>query len=132
MLEVHAPAALPPPSKPAPPAAQQHCQQQASPPGSVCHARQRLFLYPPFPPPQVGDVLYMPRGCVHQAKALGSGHSAHLTISTYQRWALGDLMQVGAGLLFPFCAFRAFLASSLVFVVGLLHTLPPQPARHNA
>ncbi|GAB4813452.1 hypothetical protein N2152v2_000498 [Parachlorella kessleri] len=41
---------------------------------------------------EVGDVLYMPRGTIHQAKAL-NGHSSHLTISTYQRWAWADLMQ---------------------------------------
>lgn len=43
--------------------------------------------------PQVGDVLYMPRGCIHQASAQ-EGDSAHLTISTYQRWSFADLLQV--------------------------------------
>lgn len=42
---------------------------------------------------QVGDVLYMPRGCIHQAAAQESD-SAHLTISTYQRWSFADLLQV--------------------------------------
>mmetsp|Transcript_19114 Transcript_19114/g.53280 ORF Transcript_19114/g.53280 Transcript_19114/m.53280 type:complete len:526 (+) Transcript_19114:205-1782(+) len=37
-----------------------------------------------------GDVLYMPRGTVHQAAAQKKD-SAHLTISTYQRWSWGDL-----------------------------------------
>ena len=37
-----------------------------------------------------GDVLYMPRGTIHQAVAQDRG-STHLTISTYQRWTWGDL-----------------------------------------
>ncbi|GLI67008.1 hypothetical protein VaNZ11_011104 [Volvox africanus] len=39
---------------------------------------------------QPGDVLYVPRGTVHQAVAQEEG-SCHLTISTYQRWTWGDL-----------------------------------------
>jgi len=44
-----------------------------------------------------GDVLYMPRGTIHQAVAEGgreggtAAASAHLTISTYQQWSYGDL-----------------------------------------
>ncbi|WIA29285.1 hypothetical protein OEZ86_011790 [Tetradesmus obliquus] len=38
----------------------------------------------------VGDVLYMPRGTVHQAAAQ-TGDSSHLTISTYQRCSYADL-----------------------------------------
>ncbi|XP_076820680.1 ribosomal oxygenase 2-like [Clavelina lepadiformis] len=36
-----------------------------------------------------GDVLYFPRGTIHQAQAVGEGHSTHATISTYQShtWA---------------------------------------------
>ncbi|PSC74527.1 bifunctional lysine-specific demethylase and histidyl-hydroxylase MINA [Micractinium conductrix] len=41
---------------------------------------------------EVGDVLYMPRGTIHQACAQDQG-SAHLTISTYQRWSAADLLQ---------------------------------------
>jgi bifunctional lysine-specific demethylase and histidyl-hydroxylase NO66 len=48
-----------------------------------------------------GDVLYMPRGWIHQACTLpetsvspdGHGHSLHLTISTMQQWAWVDLME---------------------------------------
>lgn len=39
----------------------------------------------------VGDVLYVPKGIVHQALAQNED-SVHLTISTYQRWTWGDLM----------------------------------------
>ena len=34
---------------------------------------------------EAGDVLYLPRGVVHQALAQQEGHSLHLTFSTYQR-----------------------------------------------
>ncbi len=38
-------------------------------------------------------MLYLPRGTVHHAAAQ-EVDSAHLTISTYQRWTHADLMQV--------------------------------------
>lgn len=49
---------------------------------------------------QPGDMLYMPRGWIHQAVTLPSGHpgsaghSLHLTISTMQQWAWVDLMEI--------------------------------------
>ena len=39
---------------------------------------------------EVGDVLYMPKGIIHQALAQDED-SVHLTLSTYQRWTWGDL-----------------------------------------
>jgi len=39
---------------------------------------------------QVGDVLYLPRGTVHQARAQTQA-SSHVTLSTYQRWTYGRL-----------------------------------------
>ena len=39
---------------------------------------------------QPGDVLYMPRGTIHQAVAQ-SGGSTHLTLSTYQNWTWANL-----------------------------------------
>ncbi|KAG2434336.1 hypothetical protein HYH02_012356 [Chlamydomonas schloesseri] len=39
---------------------------------------------------QPGDVLYVPRGVVHQAAAQEQG-SCHLTISTYQHWTVANL-----------------------------------------
>ncbi|KAK9820082.1 hypothetical protein WJX72_005919 [[Myrmecia] bisecta] len=41
---------------------------------------------------QPGDVLYLPRGTVHQAEAQ-EGHSTHITLSTYQHWSNADLAQ---------------------------------------
>jgi len=40
-----------------------------------------------------GDLLYMPRGTVHQAvTGAGKGHSTHLTVSTYQKYNWGFFM----------------------------------------
>jgi len=39
-----------------------------------------------------GDLLYFPRGTIHQAKTVGSGHSTHISISTYQQNTWGDFM----------------------------------------
>jgi lysine-specific demethylase/histidyl-hydroxylase NO66 len=47
-----------------------------------------------------GDVLYMPRGWIHQAVTLpgggkkDEGHSLHLTVSAMQQWAWVDLMEI--------------------------------------
>ena len=48
---------------------------------------------------QVGDVLYIPRGCVHEARAASGadGGSCHVTISTHQRWCLGEALRQGLG-----------------------------------
>ena len=45
---------------------------------------QELVLSP-------GDLLYLPRGVVHEALAQTEGHSLHLTFSTFQRHTFGDL-----------------------------------------
>lgn len=42
---------------------------------------------------QAGDLLYFPRGTIHQADTpAGAGHSTHLTLSTYQNMSWGDLL----------------------------------------
>jgi len=49
----------------------------------------------------VGDVLFLPRGTIHQATAQRDTHSCHVTISTYHHYSWGDLashmMEVGKG-----------------------------------
>lgn len=40
-----------------------------------------------------GDLLYFPRGVIHQGKSLPDTHSLHITISTYQRNTWGDVME---------------------------------------
>ncbi|KAA8586368.1 hypothetical protein FQN60_000204 [Etheostoma spectabile] len=42
---------------------------------------------------KAGDLLYFPRGTIHQASTpAGVDHSTHLTLSTYQRMTWGDLL----------------------------------------
>lgn len=41
---------------------------------------------------EAGDLLYFPRGFVHQGDCLPDAHSLHITISSYQRNSWGDLM----------------------------------------
>ncbi|XP_034082629.1 ribosomal oxygenase 2 [Gymnodraco acuticeps] len=42
---------------------------------------------------KAGDLLYFPRGTIHQASTPAGGeHSTHLTLSTYQRMSWGDLL----------------------------------------
>uniref|UniRef100_H2ZFB8 Bifunctional lysine-specific demethylase and histidyl-hydroxylase n=1 Tax=Ciona savignyi TaxID=51511 RepID=H2ZFB8_CIOSA len=42
---------------------------------------------------QAGDLLYFPRGIIHQAKSLPDTHSLHITISTYQMNTWGDFLE---------------------------------------
>merc|ERR1719378_1209327 len=39
-----------------------------------------------------GDMLYFPRGVIHQAKTIGDSHSTHISVSTYQQNTWGDFM----------------------------------------
>ncbi|KAK2828948.1 hypothetical protein Q5P01_019982 [Channa striata] len=42
---------------------------------------------------KAGDLLYFPRGIIHQASTpAGVDHSTHLTLSTYQRMSWGDML----------------------------------------
>lgn len=41
---------------------------------------------------QEGDLLYFPRGTIHQANTLPGEHSTHLTISTFQKMSWSDLL----------------------------------------
>lgn len=40
---------------------------------------------------QPGDILYFPRGFIHQAKTIDGQHSLHVTLSVYQKTAYADL-----------------------------------------
>ncbi|XP_074853215.1 ribosomal oxygenase 1 [Carettochelys insculpta] len=42
---------------------------------------------------QAGDLLYFPRGFIHQGDCLPDAHSLHITVSSYQRNAWGDLLE---------------------------------------
>jgi len=39
-----------------------------------------------------GDMLYFPRGTIHQAKTFGDSHSTHISMSTFQNHCVGDFM----------------------------------------
>lgn len=56
--------------------------------GFCCNIDHDHFLFHLFPQP--GDLLYFPRGVIHQALAVDEfSHSTHITFSTYQhQWVL--------------------------------------------
>lgn len=43
---------------------------------------------------EAGDMLYFPRGFIHQASTVEGHHSLHITMSVYQKNSLADLMEV--------------------------------------
>ncbi|UJR36973.1 hypothetical protein I4U23_029681 [Adineta vaga] len=43
---------------------------------------------------EAGDLLYMPRGYIHQGNTLDGAHSLHLTVSCYQQHTWGDLFKI--------------------------------------
>ncbi|XP_058058620.1 bifunctional lysine-specific demethylase and histidyl-hydroxylase NO66 [Anopheles bellator] len=42
---------------------------------------------------EAGDLLYFPRGCIHQAATVSGTHSLHVTLSVYQRNSWVDLFE---------------------------------------
>ncbi|XP_042646865.1 ribosomal oxygenase 1 [Tyto alba] len=42
---------------------------------------------------EAGDMLYFPRGFIHQGNCLPDAHSLHITVSSYQRNSWGDLLE---------------------------------------
>lgn len=42
---------------------------------------------------EAGDLLYFPRGFIHQGNCLPDAHSLHITISSYQKNSWGNLLQ---------------------------------------
>ncbi|XP_008102195.1 ribosomal oxygenase 1 [Anolis carolinensis] len=42
---------------------------------------------------EAGDMLYFPRGFIHQGDCLPNAHSLHITVSSYQRNSWGDLLE---------------------------------------
>ncbi len=43
---------------------------------------------------EAGDLLYMPRGYIHQGSTHDDTHSLHLTVSCYQQHTWGDLFKI--------------------------------------
>ncbi|GKZ00814.1 hypothetical protein MPSEU_001033100 [Mayamaea pseudoterrestris] len=84
-----------------------------------------------------GDVLYMPRGWIHQACTLPDSnasesqqHSLHLTISTMQQWAWVDLIEIvmpealQAVATGEFTALREGLPNKFLDYMGTMHHDP--------
>lgn len=67
-----------------------------------------------------GDLLYLPRGVVHQALAQADSHSLHLTFSTYQRHTWRELLVGDDGLSLSHRAQKALAA--------ICHPRAPSPA----
>uniref|UniRef100_A0A8D0G785 Bifunctional lysine-specific demethylase and histidyl-hydroxylase n=1 Tax=Sphenodon punctatus TaxID=8508 RepID=A0A8D0G785_SPHPU len=42
---------------------------------------------------EAGDLLYFPRGFIHQGNCLPGAHSLHITVSSYQKNSWGDLLE---------------------------------------
>ncbi|KAM4853977.1 ribosomal oxygenase 1 [Thomomys bottae] len=61
-----------------------------------------------------GDLLYFPRGFIHQAECQDGVHSLHLTLSTYQRNTWGDFLEAVLPL-----AIQAAMEENLEFRRGL-------------
>ena len=61
-----------------------------------------------------GDMIYMPRGWVHQGEALAGEHSLHVTISTNQKNAWADLLEQAVP-----AALKAAISSDVDFRRGL-------------
>ncbi|XP_019643826.1 PREDICTED: bifunctional lysine-specific demethylase and histidyl-hydroxylase NO66 isoform X1 [Branchiostoma belcheri] len=81
-----------------------------------------------------GDLLYFPRGTIHQASALPDTHSLHITVSTCQRNTWGDLMEklVPAALTMAFSEdveFRQALPRDYLDYMGLANADLDDPRR---
>ena len=70
---------------------------------------------------EAGDVLYMPRGCIHQAESLPGEHSLHVTLSTGHASTWADLLEL---------AIPAALAQAVEELPALRHSLPRHLLNH--
>ena len=71
---------------------------------------------------QPGDLLYMPRGTIHQGNCLEDTHSLHITVSCHQLNTYGDLLEK----LLPM-ALKVFVYSLYLYFVYLLLTTRSGP-----
>ena len=61
---------------------------------------------------QPGDLLYMPRGTIHQGNCLEDTHSLHITVSCHQLNTYGDLLEKLLPMALKVCIFYAIVLSS--------------------
>lgn len=43
---------------------------------------------------EAGDLMYFPRGTIHEARTVPGSHSLHITLSVYQKTSFGDLLEI--------------------------------------
>ena len=67
---------------------------------------------------QPGDLLYMPRGTIHQGNCLEDTHSLHITVSCHQLNTYGDLLEK----LLPM-ALKVFIPIFCLFLYFLQHAV---------
>ena len=83
---------------------------------------------------QPGDLLYMPRGCIHQAEALLHSHSLHLTVSANQHCSWTDLFQLSLPRALQLASdeslgLRRSLPFDMSHYMGLIHEGSDSPQR---
>ncbi|CAI5511339.1 unnamed protein product [Closterium sp. Naga37s-1] len=95
--------------------------------------RQQELLQPPILDVVLrpGDLLYMPRGIIHQAEAVDDQHSLHLTISASQRNTMADFLHLALPRAIEVAAeehvlLRHSLPRDLFDFMGVMHA-PPLP-----
>ena len=113
---------------------------QLYPPRDTCEVLPRVsslnFRESELGPPTLevvlepGDVLYMPRGCIHQAESLPGAHSLHVTLSTGHANTWADLLELAlpaalAQAAEELPALRASLPRRLLDRVGVMHEPAP-------
>lgn len=82
-----------------------------------------------------GDLLYMPRGCIHHAEALQGSHSLHLTVSANQHCSWSDLFEVAVPRALQLASsecidLRRSLPFHLCSHMGLAHEESESDSRH--
>lgn len=82
-----------------------------------------------------GDVLYFPRGYIHQGQAIDGEHSLHITVSTYQRNTWGHyleklLPQALSAAMAEDVEFRSGLPRDYLDTMGIVNMDVESPGRH--
>ena len=57
---------------------------------------------------EAGDMLYMPRGTVHQASCVPGSHSLHVTVSTNQFNTWADVLELAGWAAYPHTRLNVF------------------------
>lgn len=83
---------------------------------------------------KAGDLLYFPRGFIHQATTVPGEHSLHVTVSTYQRNSWADLLEklVPAALTIAIeddVEFRKGMPLDVMSHIGAVHSESESPER---